>query len=349
MFGWAALDVAIGLFFMYLLLSMIGTTVQESIASLLKLRASNLREGLENLLNDKQLLDDPKFKDLTAALYDHPAVKSLYRSQRRILGIKLESGPSYIPSRTFVMALLDEIRVRNAERAGNPADQIKRIGVDQLFRDARTIVDAMPDCDLKTQLTLLTGDIQAHADDLEQQVTAAVGRIENWFNQSMDRVSGWYKRKAKFLAIVVGCAMAVVLNADTVHVAKTLWTDSNLRETVAAGASAYLEQRPPDAGGQTDSGPDQRGAARVGVLLESLSQTGLPVGWQFKEEPDGTVGSISLQPHQNMLVAVIGWIITGFALSLGAGFWFDTLSKIVNLRGSGTQVSTQTGKAVEKS
>ena len=112
MFGWAALDVAIGLFFMYLLLSMIGTAIQEAIASLLKLRASNLFQGIANLLNDDNLTKVKQFKDLASAVYDHPTIKSLYRSDRRILGVRLESRPSYIPSRTFLIALLDEIRKR---------------------------------------------------------------------------------------------------------------------------------------------------------------------------------------------------------------------------------------------
>jgi len=342
MFGWAALDVLIGLFFMYLLLSIIGTAIQEAMASLLKLRASNLREGIENLINDPKLLGHPHFKDLTAALYSHPAIKSLYRSRRKILGVNLESGPSYIPSRTFVMALLDEIRVRGAEHAGQTPGQtpgqIARIGVEDLFRDADAIVKAMPDCDLKIQLTLLTGELRAGAENLDEKVRAAVGRLETWFNESMDRVSGWYRRKAKFIAIVVGFVMAVVLNADTVHVANTLWTDSNLRASLAAGAAAYLE----------GASKDDIANVQVGDLLDTLSESDLPIGWRFGDGSGDEVRGIALQPHQNMLIAVIGWIITGFALSLGSGFWFDMLNKVVSIRGSGPKVSTETGKAAEK-
>jgi len=338
MLGWVALDVLIGLFFMYLLLSIIGTAVQESIASLLKLRASNLREGIENLVNDPKLVDHPNFKNLTAAIYNHPAIKSLYRSRRQILGIKLESGPSYIPSQTFVMALLDEIRVRNAGTAGAPADQIKGIGVEELFRDAEAIIKDMPDCDLKTQLTLLAGDIQAGAEDLEKRANAAIGRLETWFNQSMDRVSGWYKRKAKFIAIIVGFVMAIVLNADTVHVAETLWTDSTLRASLAATATAYVETAPAD--GETGK--------EVGEMLSTLSESDLPIGWRFGEQAEGTFPSNILQPDQSLAIAVIGWIITGFALSLGSSFWFDMLNKVVELRGTGTKVSTETGKAIDK-
>lgn len=338
MFGWAALDVLIGLFFMYLLLSIIGTAIQEAMASLLKLRASNLREGIENLLNDPKLLAHSEFKDLTAALYTHPAIKSLYRSKRKILGIHLESGPSYIPSRTFVMALLDEIRVLGARHAGQSPTEIARIGVDELFRDADAIVGTLPDCDLKTQLTLLTGELRSGASELDAKVTAAVGRLENWFNESMDRVSGWYRRKAKFLAIAIGFVMAVVLNADTVHVANTLWTDSNLRASLAAGAAAYLE----------GASKDEIADVQVSDLLDTLSKSDLPIGWRLGEGSGGEGRAIALQPHQNMLIALIGWIITGFALSLGSSFWFDMLNKVVNVRGSGPKVSTQTGQAVDK-
>ena len=275
---------------------------------------------------------------MTAALYSHPAVKSLYRSKRQILGVKLESGPSYIPSRTFVMALLDEIRVLGARHAGRSRDAIARIGVDELFRDADAIVDTLPDCDLKTQLTLLTGELRAGAENVDERVTAAVGRLENWFNELMDRVSGWYRRKAKFLAIVIGCAMAVVLNADTVHVANTLWTDSNLRASLAAGAAAYLE----------GVSKDEIADVQVGDLFDTLSKSDLPIGWRLAGDRGGAARAIALQPHQNMLIALIGWLITGFALSFGSSFWFDMLNKVVSVRGSGPKISTQTGKAVDK-
>ncbi|MEO8630927.1 MAG: hypothetical protein ABI612_22940 [Betaproteobacteria bacterium] len=35
------------------------------------------------------------------------------------------------------------------------------------------------------------------------------------------------------------------------------------------------------------------------------------------------------------LIKIIGWLITGLAVTLGALFWFDLLNKLVNLRGSG--------------
>jgi hypothetical protein len=38
-----------------------------------------------------------------------------------------------------------------------------------------------------------------------------------------------------------------------------------------------------------------------------------------------------------------GWIITALAITLGAPFWFDLLSKLINLRGTGTKIDTEDG------
>jgi hypothetical protein len=35
------------------------------------------------------------------------------------------------------------------------------------------------------------------------------------------------------------------------------------------------------------------------------------------------------------LSAVAGWFLTAFAASLGAPFWFETLTRFINIRGNG--------------
>ena len=36
-----------------------------------------------------------------------------------------------------------------------------------------------------------------------------------------------------------------------------------------------------------------------------------------------------------MASVALGWLITAFAVSMGAPFWFDLLNKFVNIRASG--------------
>ena len=95
-------SVAIGLVFVYLLPSLVVTAGTELIASWLNWRAENLRKGLERML-DPALAQD---------LYDHPLIKKLSKSGRR---------PSYIPSGTFALALVDVIA--NLNEGGSAASQ----------------------------------------------------------------------------------------------------------------------------------------------------------------------------------------------------------------------------------
>jgi hypothetical protein len=93
MFGSTILDAAIATVFIYLLLSLVVSAANELIASVFKMRAKNLFWGIKELLQE----DESK---LTSVLYQHPLVSGL---------AKKGGKPSYIPSRTFVLALLDVI------------------------------------------------------------------------------------------------------------------------------------------------------------------------------------------------------------------------------------------------
>ena len=44
---------------------------------------------------------------------------------------------------------------------------------------------------------------------------------------------------------------------------------------------------------------------------------------------------------------IVGWILTAFAISLGAPFWFDLLNKIMMLRG-GKKTEVETAKETKK-
>src|SRR5262245_33770963 len=109
MFGSVVLDIAIGVVFIYLLLSLVVTAACELISAVLSWRAKNLMIGVRHLLND------PNQTKLAKKLYEQPLIKSLYRPGQI---------PSYIPSRTFAVALLDVI-APSEEMGPNPMAKIK--------------------------------------------------------------------------------------------------------------------------------------------------------------------------------------------------------------------------------
>jgi hypothetical protein len=114
---------------------------------------------------------------------------------------------------------------------------------------------------------------------------------------------------------------------DTFMLAKRFNRDSALRASVVAAAEQAV---------QIDAGAPLDNARSRQALLKVSEDLALPIGWipgaddPYKRDqiPVGFVG---------WLVKLLGLLITVCAVSLGAPFWFDMLSKFVNLRGSGTR------------
>jgi hypothetical protein len=42
------------------------------------------------------------------------------------------------------------------------------------------------------------------------------------------------------------------------------------------------------------------------------------------------------------MVKLFGWILSGVAISMGAGFWFEALNKIINIRNAGKKPPSAT-------
>src|SRR3954464_8499378 len=105
MFGSNILEVAIGIIFVYILVSTICTAVREGIESRFKTRAAYLEQGI------RQLLHDLNGNGLAAALYQHPLINGLFNGvyiagkQTSAPDLLSKGGdlPSYIPAKNFAM------------------------------------------------------------------------------------------------------------------------------------------------------------------------------------------------------------------------------------------------------
>ena len=95
------IDVAIGLVFFYVTLSLVCSSIQEIIASLFGLRSRNLKKGIENLIGS----------EYAAAMYDHPLIKGLRKPKKL---------PSYIKPEIFSTALIDMI---SRDKTGRERDR----------------------------------------------------------------------------------------------------------------------------------------------------------------------------------------------------------------------------------
>src|SRR5256886_626678 len=216
MFGSAILDTAIGLIFVFLVVSLVVSAANELLAALFKWRANNLFLGI------RQLLQDPSVTGLVTRFYEHPLIDGLSSKGKK---------PSYIPSRTFALALLDIV---------SPTTP----GSNRTLEDLKTGIEKLPNALQVTFRVLL--DEAGH--DIEQFKV----QLEIWFNSTMERVSGWYKRKTQALQLALALSIVALGNVDSVRIARSLsGVNSPLRDSIKDAAhslvTAGLPQGPPRA------------------------------------------------------------------------------------------------------
>lgn len=191
--------------------------------------------------------------------------------------------------------------------------------------------------------------------DANGQVDEFRGRLEGWFGEEMDRLSGWYKRRTKWFLFLWGLGLAVVLNVDALLLVKTLWNDNTLRSTVvaqaeqaagaaASGAPSTLTTTLPcpiapegaQPGASTTTAPDPLDC--VAARIETLQSLQLPIGWPgWPLDAAVYRGTDRRTPHSpgDWMLKALGLLVIAAAATQGGPFWFDLLGKFVNLRMTG--------------
>jgi hypothetical protein len=318
MFGSEILEVAVGLFFVYLILSLVSSAVREWIESMTKSRATDLARGVA------LLLQNPK---LTEAVYNHPLVGGLYEGEYQPpeQGFRLFPGrsklPSYIPAGNFALALMD-IVVRGTDYSDRDS-----AGPDTPFLSLASVRDSVGSIpDPWVRRAILTA-----VDRAEGDFTRAQANLEAWYNSAMDRVSGTYKRRTQLYLLMIGLGMTIVMNVNTLAVAEHLYRNDTAREVIVARA----ESATAEPGGAQGAGP--LAGASVEQLTAELDSLDLPIGWKVgwpgvaPRHPDATSRE-AIYWWERALSPLLGWLLTAFAVSLGAPFWFDMLNKFMVVR-----------------
>jgi hypothetical protein len=290
MFGSQVLEVAIGLAFFFLMFSVISSSVKESIAGFFSMRSKGLETEICNLLKD------PEGSGVAQQVFKYPLITDLVKPGT-------DRIPSYIKSKTFAQALIYTI--------APPAD-----GQLQSMTNIRDSVVKMENEPLKKTLLPLL-------DKVDQDIGQAVLEISQWYDSAMERASGWYKRQAVLIILLIALVPTVFLNLDSIAICNALWQEQALRDYVVAVATEQVRKSElPSAASATQT---------ANQLLEQKLQ--LPVGWPSEG---------NLAP-QGWITKIFGLLLTVVGVSLGAPFWFDLINKFVNLRSSGERPPPSNG------
>lgn len=323
MFSSSVIEVAIGLAFIFLLLSLISSAIVEIIESVLKNRATDLERGIRELFNEEG------GRKLAGQFFNHPMINGLYRGLYKRqdderIGIldylKSTNLPSYIPAKNFADAVLDLVM--------HPPAQTDVVRDDREGGGSVSTLDAPP---LPASMEAIRIGIKRHfgstqvgralrtlAEQAGEDLNTMRTSVETWFDGAMDRVSGQYKRRTQWIIFILGLLLAIVLDANTLTIASRLSTDSTLRSAVVAQAGAF----------SNDPNALKPDFEKNKSQLESL---GLPIG-----RPNGIEFVSPRNPNFNwwrhVFYPLFGWLLTAGAISLGAPFWFDLLNKFMVIR-----------------
>lgn len=362
LFNSITLDVMIGLAFVYILLAVICTTINEWLAGLLKLRSKNLASAIRQLL-DRQPGPGSEAGWLLKEFYGHPLISGMLKPGKT----GDAACPSYLPSRTFATAVMDLV---TAHKPG-PIQ----------FGDLETGIKALSDGDVKKALLAL---IQ-NARTLEE----AQKNIETWYDDTMDRASGWFKRRTQLVTIFVAIFLTALTNADTINIVRTLWRNptqrtllvqkaekrvANAKEEDSATPDVSVEytnkDKPLEPTIVKDKKPSKDELDALGGVLgwpeacpakdnQPKEKDTQPKDSQVKDTQPRDVQATSPNDSQTANAQtsdsqaedchpakvdwpqrLLGWFLTIVAVSLGAPFWFDILNKFINIRDAGKKPKT---------
>jgi hypothetical protein len=327
----SALDVAIGLAFLFFLFSLVISRINEIVATTMNLRYKGLENALRALLDEHHpAASEAAGGPVVSAdkVLNHALVKPI---QQAVQGTFLSSALgklglgrtkiSYLPSRTFSAAVFDLLA------PADPADPAHPGAATDPMAKAKAAVEGMSEHNPARQpLLRMMTDAEGDRDKFR-------GSLEHWYDDTMDRVSGWYKRYVHRIILVITIMLVAFLNVDTINIAQVLWRLPTERAAVAAAAAKQA-----GSGSGASENADQ--------VVRSISALRLPLGWTPPHittvSPAGVkTVVVSTDPQHvplgagSWLIKLLGLLITVLALSLGAPFWFDALTKLGSLRQAG--------------
>lgn len=290
-------------------------------------------------------------KSVSLGFYKHPLIKFLGDN-------KPDSKPAYITRETFSKVMVDLLR----------GDQVKP------GDDVRSLIQkALDEKKINWGIAPIAEETLSYIKsiwaDSEGNIEIFKKLLENWFAETMERATGWYKKHTQFILLLVGLVIAIIFNVDTIKIINKLEKDPKLREQIVMQADAFAKVHP-DLDKQLLQQKIEHEKFMTQYTKEELKSND---SLQNKIQED----SLNLAKYKDIqarrdtllqradlimkrdisnvnyalgigwktavcepfdlkcfIMSLAGWMITALALSLGAPFWFDLLNKFMKLRNS---------------
>ncbi len=233
----------------------------------------------------------------------------------------------------LTQAQLDSVRNRIAEAR----DLVTELHADPLSLvrvGAEALENAAP---VRDVVERLVANARRSGDDAWQNLGEFRDSMAEWYDSRMDVLSGWYRKRSRFVAFGLGLIVVVAFNVDAIGVPQELWQNENVRNLVVAVADTSTV----DLNACAESA-DQLSC--VQQTVDQLVDIGLPIGWDVGTACDGACNGLFERFSYAVgtggggvragLVKALGWSLAAAALAMGASFWYDVLTRATGFKKS---------------
>lgn len=323
------LDVVISFVAIITGVSLLVTTLVQMASALFGLRGTNLRWGITTLLKQADPGLAPHAEAIAERTLLHPVISDSLMSGKESHLFKRWKLASAVRKDELIQILHDLPKQADASAGAWSAalakslDQLDPAAAERLLALASVIKQVLP-------------DDTAKADEIISQLTRSAeqltGKVDEWFNSVMDRVSQRFVTHTRIWTVVFSTLLAFALHLDAFRLLTQLSSDSELRARLVTSADALTKEA-----GAMQSAPTNEialaGAAAVSQLTNAVGNFNsiLNEKLKFQLMPDPYP-----QPFYNYWTPswlhFWGIVVSAALLSLGAPFWFNTLKNLSNLR-----------------
>lgn len=309
------IQTVIYLIFIYLLLSLIVSEIQEAISSILEFRANRLKKSIFILFgedkidayditsaNNSNVKADNRKKSLTNLVYESPLITTLnqrtYKDPARrfwdsilkfILGFfiknyriskfKFSSGPSYIDSsETFANALIETLQY-----------ELSQLDSPQYLKNDDTVDIVINKLQyLESKIAGISSLIRIVEALRIQNSNATLAnfseQIQKIFVSVQKRSSGVYKRNARGVSFLLGFIVAVISNADTFQILRSLnhsptKYSASVSKAIEENSELFRCDSKQSEGNQNTQDCIDNFVSEINPILEFIGP--LPLGWNY--------------------------------------------------------------------
>ncbi len=294
------LDIVISLAVVFLILSMIHKYMMSIIKRLLKVKASVIAKEMKAFIGEKT----------------SPYLVKYIEEKAKYLNI-LE------PTRSWGGLYKGEIGFRQMNE-----EQLKAV-----IKDLREYINQEPVDTINSEIKINVNSEDVNAAKIH--LGNLTDRIENMYNNTLEKISESYKSKLRVITFVFGFILAIAINADFFSIYATLSTNAVSRQKIITSAekirteveilNAKIERNQNEE--IEDINQEIRNAEKnISNLTTEITESGILLGWTKQKF------SNAFHSRGSGINKVLGLLLSGLLISFGAPFWNDFLSSFMSAR-----------------